>query len=164
MFTIRDIIDLAIRIERNGEKVYREAAQGIPRPDMAALLLQLADEEVKHAEWLSDLEDKVTTTTEDSKVEETGKKILQGILGDESFSLKDADFSHIEDVEGLLRVAIEFEEDTLLFYEMIRSFIDDKETLDHLDTIIEEEHRHVSVLKECLQTLDPPTLLSRISP
>ena len=163
MFTIRDIIDLAIQIEENGERVYRQAAQEVSQPSIAALLAELADEEVKHARWLSDLKGKATKTIENIEVEETGKRILQGILGDQSFSLKDVDFSSLKGVENLLTVAIEFEQDTLLFYEMMRSFIDDKETLDHLDAIIEEENRHVSLLKESLLRLDHSSLLAQTS-
>ncbi|MDY6836374.1 MAG: ferritin family protein [Thermodesulfobacteriota bacterium] len=163
MFTIRDIIDLAIQIEENGERVYRKAAQKVSATSIAALLLQLADDEVKHAKWFSDMKEKVTRSVDDSEVEERGKRVLQGILGDQSFSLKDADFASIEEVEGLLRVAIEFEEDTVLFYEMIRSFVDDKETLDHLDTIIEEENHHVSLLKRSLLTLHDSSVLAKTS-
>jgi hypothetical protein len=33
---------------------------------------------------------------------------------------------------------------------MIRSFVGDKETLHHLDAIIEEEHRHIRSLEKAL--------------
>jgi len=156
MFTIRDIIDLAIQIEENGERVYRKAAQKVSVTSIAALLLQLADDEMKHAKWFSDMKEKVTRSVDDSEVEERGTRVLQGILGDQSFSLKDADFAGIKEVEGLLSVAIEFEEDTVLFYEMIRSFVDEKETLGYLDTIIEEEKRHIQLIQAALISITSP--------
>jgi rubrerythrin len=160
MFTIRDLIDLAIQIEENGARVYRNAAKEVSDASMASLLLRLADDEVTHAKWLSELKDKVDKTLDDPQVEERGRRILQNILGDQSFSLKGVDFSSIKEIEGLLRVAIEFQEDTALFYEMIRSFVDEKETLDYLDTIIEEENRHVRLLQESLLSMGSPEPVS----
>jgi rubrerythrin len=72
-------------------------------------------------------------------------------LGDQAFSIKDADFSKIEDINSLLELSVEFEKDTILFYEMLRAFIDDEETLSQLDKIIEEEKRHVQLLEEFLE-------------
>jgi rubrerythrin len=143
MFTIGDIIDLAIQIEENGEKVYRKAAREISNSSISSLLLWLAGEEVKHAKWFSELKEKVNETAQDPRIEETGNRILQGVLGDQSFSLRDVDY--------LLKAAIEFQEDTVLFYEMIQAFIDEKETLNHLDTIIQGEKDHIRLLRESLE-------------
>ena len=54
----------------------------------------------------------------------------------------------MRDVEALLQLCIEFEKDTILFYEMIGSFIEDNETSEKLDEIIEEENRHIELLEE----------------
>jgi rubrerythrin len=151
VFSIGDILDLAIQIEKNGEKVYRKAAERASRKSLASLFQSLAHEEVRHAEWFSELKDKVHKTTEDPRLEEMGKKVLQGILGDQTFSLKEAGLEKIEAVEDVLKTAIEFEKDTALFYEMIRSFLNDEETLRHLVTIIEEENRHITLLQEALE-------------
>ena len=151
MFTIGDIVDLAVQIEKNGERLYRNAAKQVSDPSVSALLLRLANDEVDHAKWFSKLKDKLNKVIDDPQIEETGKRILLGVLGDQSFSLKDVDFSSIKEIENLLRVAIEFQEDTVLFYEMIRSYIDEKETLDHLNTIIEEENDHIRLLQESLE-------------
>jgi rubrerythrin len=154
MFAIGEIIDLAVKIEKNAEKVYRDAATEVANPSLVSLLHWLADEEVKHAKWFSELKQKVKKTIDDPQIEDMGRAILQDALGDQTFSLQDVDFSKIEDVENLLERAIEFESDTILFYEMIRSFVvdEDKETLDHLNAIIEEEKSHVRLMEEFLDT------------
>ena len=108
----------------------------------------MADEEIKHAKWFSELKQKVRKTTDDPQLVEMGKRILLGLLGDETFSLKDADFSKMDQIKDLLNLAVEFERDTVLLYEMIRSFIEAKETLDYLDAIIEEENSHIRILQE----------------
>ena len=47
MFSIQEILDLAIRLEKNGESVYRKAAAKLSRADLVSLLAWKADEEVK---------------------------------------------------------------------------------------------------------------------
>ena len=151
MFTLSEIIDLAIRIEKNGENAYRKAQEEVSNPSLASMLQWLAEEEVEHVKWFTQLKEKAATLAEDPKLEEMGKAILQGVLGDQAFSIKDADFSKIEDINSLLELSVEFEKDTVLFYEMLSAFIDDEETLSQLEKIIEEEKRHVQLLEEFLE-------------
>jgi rubrerythrin len=158
MFTLAEIIDLAIRIEKNGEKAYRKARDGVSNPSLASMLQRLAEEESEHGKWFAGLKEKVETRVEDPRLEEMGKTLLQGVLGDQTFSIDDADFSRIKDLEGLLELSVEFEKDTILFYEMLSAFIQDENILDQLDLIIEEENRHVRLLEGCLQKRENLTL------
>jgi len=151
MFTLGEIIELAVRIEKNGEDIYRKAQEEVSSPSLASMLQWLADDEVEHEKWFTQLKDGIETTVEDPKLEEMGKAILKGVLGDQAFSIKDVDFSKIEDINSLLELSVEFEKDTIIFYEMLSAFIDDEETLRQLDKIIEEENRHVQVLEEFLE-------------
>jgi len=152
MFSRAEIIDLAIQIEKNGEKVYRDALQKISDQSLSSLLEWLADEEVEHAKWFSDLKPTITEAAVDPDLEEMGKTMLQRGLGDQTFSLTEVDFSKIEQIEAVIKLAIEFERDTVVFYERIESLIEDEETMDHLKKIIEEENRHVQVLEELLDS------------
>ena len=151
MFSVGDIIDLATQIEENGENVYRKAVEKAPNPSLASLLQWLADEEAKHISWFNELREVANSTPIDPQLEELGKNILRSVVGEQSFSLDEADFSRIDTVKELLRLAIEFEKDTILFYEMIQTFVQDRETLDHLKEIIEEETRHIGLLEEYLE-------------
>jgi len=87
----------------------------------------------------------------DRRLEDMGRDILHGILGDESFSLKEGDLKNLSGIENLINLAIEFEKDTVLFFEMFGSFLEDRESLEHLSKIIEEERRHIQVLEEYLE-------------
>jgi rubrerythrin len=151
MFSSADIIDLAIQIEKNGEKVYRDALGGVKDQSIASILQWLADEEVEHAKWFSELKQAVRKVPVDRRVEDMGRDILQGILGEQSFSLKEADLQDPGSIENLINMAIEFEKDTVLFFEMFESFLEDRESLESLNRIIEEERRHIQVLEEYLE-------------
>jgi rubrerythrin len=150
MFTIGDILDLAIQIENNGERVYRDAAKKISDLSLVSMLEWLADEEAVHAAQLADMKEKAQKTVDDPRMEKMGRDILLDVLGEQSFSLKDADFLQISEVKDLLRVSIEFEKDTVLFYEMLLSFVDDETTKNVLETIINDENEHISKLEEFL--------------
>jgi rubrerythrin len=54
----------------------------------------------------------------------------------------------MDHLEDLLRLAIEFENDSILFYEMIGSLISDKETSEKLQEIIKEEKHHIELLRD----------------
>ena len=146
MFLIRDIIELAIQIEQNAEKVYRNALKKISDPKFVSILQWLADEEVEHARWFRQLMHTVQTEITDAAVAAMGKSILSDALGSQSFALKNADFSKMSQLQDLVSLAVEFEKDKVIFYKMLRPFIADGETLDFLENIIAEEIHHIQEL------------------
>ena len=150
MFTIGDVIELAVQIEENGERLLRDAARQAANPELASMLNWLADEEIGHAERFTEMKEQAEETVPDSRLEDMGKAVLRDSLGDQTFSLGNVDFSSLGQVEVLLEQMIEFENDTILFYEMIRSFVKDRVTLDLLEAIIQEEENHIRVLEEFL--------------
>ena len=154
MFKIGEIIDLAIQIERNGEVIYRKAVELHPSSSVNMLLQKLAEEELQHAEWFITLKQKVAANSEDPKLEEMAKSILLEVLGNQAFSLQDMDISKIRDPKDLLNLAIEFERDTIIFYNMIGTLIEDTKTRYQLDKIIEEENRHVQSFQKILDAGD----------
>lgn len=154
MFSIREIIELAIQIEKNGEMIYRNALQSASNKRVYRLIQRFAHEEAQHVEWFTKLKEKVQSSAVDPQLEEMGKTILLGVLGNQAFSLKDVDLSGINETNDLLKSAIEFEQDTIVFYEMICSFIEDQETLSQLENVIEEENQHVRLFQKFLDTGD----------
>lgn len=151
MFTLGEIIDLAVRIEANGQKAYRKAQKEVRDPALASILGWLADEEAEHEKWFPKLKEGVEEGLRDPKLEEMANGVLLGVLGDQAFSIDEADFSKVEDLGQLLELSVEFEKDTILFYEMLSAFIRDEPTLKGLARIIEEENRHVRLLQDFLK-------------
>jgi rubrerythrin len=148
MFTLKEICDLGIQIEKNGETFYRDALKRPWSKPMASLLEMLAEEEVKHVDFFSKMKRKLQQEEENPVLEAMGREMLMEVLGDQTFYLKEVDLSKIETLEQLRQTAIEFEKDTILFYEMIRSFVTDRETLGQLEVIIDEENRHVKLFEK----------------
>jgi rubrerythrin len=150
MFTAEEILDMAIRIERNGEHTYREAIQKAANPKMESLLGWMADEEKQHAEFFLEIKEKLEISGGNPVADAFGHQILDKLLGNQRFSLEDVDFGKVEHVKDLIGVFIEFEEDTVLFYQMLESFLQDDRAQRELRRVIDEEKRHIRKLKDFL--------------
>ncbi len=150
MFTMREIIEFAIRIEENGQEIYREASEKVSDPALVSLLQWLAHEESEHVRWFSNLKKTAKDEDVDPELEELGQSILLGIVGDQAFSLEERDLSTIADLQEVLKIALDFEKDTVMFYEMMGTFVQEDAALAKLNQIIREENRHVNVLSEFL--------------
>lgn len=151
MFEIGEILDLAIRLEKNGEAEYRKAAGRVSDPRLAEMLGWMADEEVRHRQWFEDLKRTLSTAGRSPFLEEMGRNLFGDVVGTQSFSLREVDFAAIESGAELLAVFVEFEKDTVVFYEMIEPFVEEGPTRDHLRTIITEEKRHIDQIGAYLQ-------------
>jgi len=152
LFSINEIIDLAVQIEQNGEKLLQAAQKEVSEPELVSLLQWMENEERQHVEWFSQLRPTTKESTDMSHLEEMGKNLLKEMLGDQSFSLGDIDFSKLENIKELITTMMEFEKDTVLFYQLIRSAVTDQETLTLLDRIVSEENRHAERLKTFLMS------------
>jgi rubrerythrin len=152
MFTPLDILDVAIQLERNGEKVFKDAVEKVRHRDLEDLLKWMADQEKAHIQWFSELKAKITEPFTNPILQEMGQVILQKTLEGASFNLKNVDFTEIDEIKELLNLFIEFEKDMAIFYELLLSFVEDQESHDLLEIIIDEEHNHVRLLKEFVET------------
>lgn len=148
LFSAIEIIDLAIKLEKNGEAVYRGAIEKVSSPELAPFLEWVADEEVKHADWFAQLKINLETKNENPFVAEMSRELFDEMLGDKNFSLKDIDFSSIDKIDDLVEIFIEFEKDSIIFYEVLKPFVEDPAARDYLEKIVEEEKQHIERLKE----------------
>ncbi len=153
MFTISEIIDLAIQIETNGEDTYRKGALQTQDPSVVSLFVWLADQEKDHIEWFGNLKDSVDDSPVTGELDQAASGILRSVLGAQSFSLADAQVAKQNSVLSILEISLEFEKDTIIFYEMVREFVEDEATKGHLNSIIEEEETHVKALEEYLDRI-----------
>ena len=148
MFTLQEIYDLAIQIEKNGEDFFREAEKKTSKPTLKSLFLWLAEQEVKHSKWFMQKKASSKVESEPLAMDEITGNMLKDILGDQRFSLGEVEIDRLKTVEDLLSVAMEFEEDTIIFFRMVRSLLDDDDSMKGLDEIIEEETNHIQMLRD----------------
>ena len=149
MFSIREIIDMAIQLEKNAETFYREALARVSTPTLEPILVCLADEEREHAEWFERLKRMLDEARAGGEEGELDGAALRGLVGDQKFSLAEVNLSEIDSAQELIELAVEHEKDTIIFYQMLQSFIESPETTKELDEIIAQEDKHIKLLMEC---------------
>jgi len=148
LFSANELLDLAIKLEENGEAVYRDAIEKVSNPEFVRLLEWMADEEVKHANWFTELKLKFDQKGVNPFMEKMSRELFNDLLGDKNFSLKDVDFASVSDMDELIDIFIEFEKDSVRFYQVLEPFIEDPVSLESLKKIIDEENRHIRRLLE----------------
>jgi rubrerythrin len=148
MFTIGDIRNIAIQIERNGEETYRNASKAAKDPQVAKILAWMADEEKSHAKWFDNLRSNKPLTPEQQAIESMGRTLLQDMIKGNSFLIDEKELQNAKNVEEVVAKSITFELDTILFYEFLIDFLDDQEAIDQLKIIIEEERNHIKQLEQ----------------
>jgi rubrerythrin len=157
VFTAAEAIDIALRLEKNGQAFYEAAARKFDDPQVKELMKDLAAWEQKHYDTFQELADQM-------KIEEptllTGpywedydlyvqaaldSSLLHG--PDKAVALVDG----IESAEDALRMALGFEKDAQLFYYDLRDMMPESER-EAVDTIIREEKGHARKLATLLRT------------
>ena len=146
MFTLIDIRDIAIQLERNGEESYRLASEAVSDSKIAIIFRWLAEEERRHACFFANLVATQNLSPEQAKVEEMGRDLLQDMVRDKTFSLDQESLNNAANLRDMLCQCRDFEQDTVLFYEFLLAIVDEAEVKRQLESIIEEERRHVAVL------------------
>jgi len=148
MFTVDDIREIAIQIEKNGEQAYRQAASTSQDPLIGEIFIWMADEERRHGEWFAAITSDKELTDEDLEMERMGRALLQEMVAGQTFSLEQEQLGEVRTFAEMLAQSRSFEQDTILFYEFLKGVIDDPETQSQLDVIIAEERRHHEQLGE----------------
>lgn len=152
MFTRNDIRNIAIQIEHNGEQAYRSAARKFEDEQIRQMFNWMADEELRHAQWFKNLHMSDQTSAADEQIESMGRALLQEMMKNQNFSLEETRLSGVMDIPALVDLSLEFENDTVLFYEMLRTFIEDAAAVEQLEAIISEEQGHVRQLERLKTT------------
>jgi len=147
MFTLAEILDLALRIEENGRLFYLHAKEHAADPQLKALLGWMAEEEGRHGAWFADLRRHLDLPGASAFFEEMTREVLGDLLGRRTFSLDEVDLKALASCDQVLDAALEFEHDTVLFYEILTDFARDDAVRDQLRAIIAEEQNHIRQLQ-----------------
>ena len=153
MFTVNDLIDIAVKMEKNGEAIYLASMQKVRSPQLKSLLQWMAHEEAAHCRWFADQKDKWTFDQDQTDLETMLPDVIKEMMGDKTLSLDEVNFSQIRSADSLVETFLTFENDTILFYEFLQAFIQDSDALSGLKKIIEEEKKHVAELQEMIQAI-----------
>jgi rubrerythrin len=160
LFSANELLDLAIKLEKNGEAVYRDAIEKVSNPELVRLLEWMADEEVKHVNWFTELKLKLDQEGVNPFMEKMSRELFNDLLGDKNFSLKDVNFASVSDMDELIDIFIEYEKDSIRFYQVLEPFVEDPVSLESLKKIIDEENCHIKRLLDLTGSKEVFTTIS----
>ena len=155
---IHDVVNFAIRIEENGERFYREAAEIITNQSVRELFERLAHEETEHRKTferlLSSLGDYQPPETYEGEYLAYLKDFIDGkaVFKDHP---KIGDLARADSVQGAIDFAIQREMDSVLYYQEIKKLIDTRHAAT-IDQIIGEERLHVAFLSKARRDANGP--------
>jgi rubrerythrin len=158
-FNAFEIFEMAEQIERNGVKFYRKAAKGISDKGTRRMLLDLADMEAEHEKTFAGMRKQLSDEERELRVFDPDNEIalyLQAMADGHVFDLKKDPSSQLtgaESVEDILKLAIEAEKDSIVFYLGLKDFVPARAGKDKVEAIIKEEMGHIAVLNQQLALL-----------
>jgi rubrerythrin len=145
-----NVIDLALQMEKDGEKFYQHLAEKAANPGMRNILGQLALDEAKHAQVLLKLKEPFKVELASTPILSKAKTIFQKLREEKNWDALPA--SQVD----LYRKAREIETQSFRFYmEKARESVEPRvQKLFFL--IAEEEKRHEFLLEHILEYVSRP--------
>ncbi len=155
---IHDVVNFAIRIEENGERFYREAAEIITNQPVKELFQRLAQEEVGHRKTF----EKMLSSLGDYRPPETyeGEYLayLKDFIDGKAVFKDHPDIGQLakaSSITGALDFAIQREMDSILYYQEIKTVVDTRHA-DTIGLIIDEERKHFAILSKLRREATSP--------
>ncbi len=81
--------------------------------------------------------------------------VLKEMMGENSLSLNDVDFSTVSTPVQMLKIFLMFEKDTILFYQFLEAFVESDTVKQGLNRIVREEMAHVDKISDMIQSVEP---------
>jgi len=153
VFNADEIFEMALQIERNGEKFYRESAKRIKDSDARDLLTKLADMEIEHQKVFQGMRTALTPADQKAMTFDPNNEAglyLASLANTRVFFEKDIDTSQLQ---GIFKSALAAEKDSIAFYLGMKDLAPTGSGRDKIEEIIREEMRHVRLLGEKLAAL-----------
>ena len=148
----QEIVEIAVRIEENGNEFYNAAAEMIgAQNDTKGLFIDLAEKEVMHISIFQKLAEKFDAETFDFRAEDASDYINH-LAESHIFGKPDAGkelAKKITTPREALEIAFKFENDSVAFYtELLKYARSDSKRL--VQQIIDEEKEHAEDIKRFL--------------
>jgi rubrerythrin len=157
-FNADEIFEIAEQIERNGEEFYRRSADITEESSARELLLSLAAWENQHEKLFIRM--RAGLAQEDRErpladLDEQASMYLRAAADTHVFNLNEmaAIIKGDETPEQLLRIALAFEKDSIVFFLAMREIVPEDLGKDKVNGIIDEEMSHVTMLDERIREI-----------
>lgn len=154
-FTGQEIVDIAIRIEKNGEALYKTLSERAEFVTVQNAFKALANEEKKHIASFDRIRDIIGRFKPREAYPGEYSLYLEALVQENVFARKDMFLDLAKKavtVQEALDLAMWFEKETLIFLHGVKDGID-REDLPVLNELILQEKEHLKKLAEIKKTL-----------
>ena len=150
MYSINEILDIAVELEEAGYDFYTRCIDKFDDPVFKDLFRFLADEEANHKEYFLSMK---SDDTAGGVFTEEYYLYMKSIGGGKIFSREtEKAFDEITSIEEALKKAFHDEKESILLYSELKGHYDhDPAALELLDKIIAEERSHVMKLYDTMK-------------
>ncbi len=150
-----DVLDLAQQIERNGVAFYEKAAELFDKPTPRVIFHTLAQRELEHEKIFEQMKEGLAkrgiTAADQTESEPLTAKSMAGLAVFGISSNPAEQLTGKETVAEIIRVAIENEKNSVVFYTGLKDFVADDMSSRTIAGVIQEEMRHIRILTESLE-------------
>jgi len=154
-----EILEIAQRIEQNGARFYRRAAELQKDENKSKLLLQLARMEDEHERIFLKIQDDLTEEERSQKAADPFGEMKMYLSAMADTSGGEGSPAAVEALTGqepigeILKKAIELEKESILYYIGLKDVVPGQLSKKNIEKIIEEEKSHIILLKKELDAL-----------
>lgn len=158
-FNAEEIFDIAIAIEENGKKFYDEACFLVDNESVRKLFQELAQEEIKHKERFIELKKQIPEDIKGEVVYDPNNEItlyLKMMADDHVFRKAESvseKVASIKDPEDALKMAMQFEKDSIIFFLTMKDHTGDPKGKEMVDLLVKEEQQHLRRISSALRSL-----------
>jgi len=147
LFYLSEIVKFAIEKEQESYDLYQKLAAQVTDNNLKAIFQKLAQEEVKHKAYYSDI---LTSTKQEQspgvKEDDEYQAYMEALIAS-SRNATELKIVDIKNISNVLDYAIAREKDSVLFYSGLKNFV--SPTIHNkIDEIIHEEERHAAILMQ----------------
>ncbi|MBW1895446.1 MAG: ferritin family protein [Deltaproteobacteria bacterium] len=158
-YNAEEIYDIGIQIETNGWAFYQAAAESAEEEDVKKLLTDLAHWEKAHIDLFKELKKQIPSDLQtDPSLDLDQQQLLYlKAAADTHIFTKNADpVALAKTCKGpmdVLRVAMDFEKDSVVLYAAMKDLVPESLGKDNIDKLIQEEISHISMIHDWMERL-----------
>ncbi|MCK5124661.1 MAG: ferritin family protein [candidate division Zixibacteria bacterium] len=148
-----DIFDYAMKMEEDGQAFYLEYAEKTNFPELKKILVELADDELKHYNIFKAMRDNKPAEYKESErttILSTVKNAFDQLKSEKQ------ELSFKSEAISIWEKACEIEKKAEEFYRDKTNEIDNEKQKRIINQIADEEHRHMIILDNVVQFLNQP--------
>lgn len=148
-FNAAEVFQIAVEIEENGRAFYEKALAKIDDEEVRAIFKDLAQQEVEHKRKFLELKAQLPPEAAQSTVYDPDNQsahYLKMMADEHVFRTSesvDAQIARVQDAVDALRMAMEFEKDSVIFFLSMQDATEEEKGRRFIGLLVKEEQEHL---------------------